>query len=334
MPENNRKDTGMESESRKVIHTEDSNKTTMSLREMRQMLGLGKTESYYLVHKSCFETILVNGKMRIVRESFEAWYTGQLRYKMINGSPPGEALKAATLSPSELASLLGIHLQTVYDILKRDAIPTVTAIHCMRIPREAFETWYASQSRYRTQEDRERDREIEENSLTMPDAARLLGISRREIYAILNSRQGRRQFKIVVIGGRKRILKDSFEKWYAGQKTYIKVSERRKSNANASSLLDASGALDASEAPDASGRTPGAGEKSSTPMACIDFTKPAFTVKETAVILDLSVRKVYQMIRSGELDAEAYGGKYRILREDLAFFLAQKQAPASGKEEN
>ena len=30
-------------------------KTTMSVREMRQLLGLGKTDSYWLLHKNLFE---------------------------------------------------------------------------------------------------------------------------------------------------------------------------------------------------------------------------------------------------------------------------------------
>lgn len=37
-------------------------KTTMSVREMRQLLGLGKTDSYWLLHKNLFEVILINDK--------------------------------------------------------------------------------------------------------------------------------------------------------------------------------------------------------------------------------------------------------------------------------
>lgn len=46
-------------------------KTTMSVREMRQLLGLGKTDSYWLLHKNLFEVILINEKRRIVISSFE-----------------------------------------------------------------------------------------------------------------------------------------------------------------------------------------------------------------------------------------------------------------------
>lgn len=49
-------------------------RTTMSVPEMRRLLGLGKTDSYWLVHKKVFETILVAGKMRIKIDSFEKWY--------------------------------------------------------------------------------------------------------------------------------------------------------------------------------------------------------------------------------------------------------------------
>ena len=43
----------------------DQKKTTMSVPEMRRMLGLRKTDSYWLVHKQCFEH----------------WYANQVKYK-------------------------------------------------------------------------------------------------------------------------------------------------------------------------------------------------------------------------------------------------------------
>lgn len=59
-------------------------KTTMSVREMRQLLGLGKTDSYWLLHKNLFEVILINDKRRIVISSFEKWYTNQVKYHKVN----------------------------------------------------------------------------------------------------------------------------------------------------------------------------------------------------------------------------------------------------------
>lgn len=41
-------------------------KKSMSVREMRRLLGLGKTESYWLVKKNYFDTVIIGGKMRVM----------------------------------------------------------------------------------------------------------------------------------------------------------------------------------------------------------------------------------------------------------------------------
>ena len=50
------------------------NKKSMSVTEMRKMLGIGKTDSYWLVKKGYFETVIIAGKMRVMVDSFEKWY--------------------------------------------------------------------------------------------------------------------------------------------------------------------------------------------------------------------------------------------------------------------
>ena len=59
------------------------NKKSMSVLEMRKILGLGKTEAYWLVKKNYFEVITVAGKMREMVDSFEEWYAAQSHYKRI-----------------------------------------------------------------------------------------------------------------------------------------------------------------------------------------------------------------------------------------------------------
>lgn len=58
-----------------------SKKKSMSVPEMRRMLGLGKTASYWLVKKGYFQTITAGGKMRVMIDSFEEWYSNQTHYK-------------------------------------------------------------------------------------------------------------------------------------------------------------------------------------------------------------------------------------------------------------
>ena len=204
----------------------DEKKTTMSVPEMRRMLGLRKTDSYWLVHKQCFETVMVEGKMRIVIDSFEHWYANQVKYKKVDGSPPGEELRSYSYSPQELAEELGVSDSIAYDLIKRYDIETFDVDHWMRIRKDVFEAWYKTQTRYRTKADRERDAELEAASITMPEMARQLLITRKEVYNILLTGRDNDQFDFVYIADRRRVTKESFERWYAGQNRYRKLCDR------------------------------------------------------------------------------------------------------------
>ena len=46
-------------------------RTSMSVPEMGRLLGLGKTESYWLIKKNYFKTITVGGTMRVMIDSLD-----------------------------------------------------------------------------------------------------------------------------------------------------------------------------------------------------------------------------------------------------------------------
>ena len=117
---------------------------TMSVRNMGRMLGLKKVESYWLVHKEWFETILVNGKMRVVTESFEAWYNGQYHYRKVEGPPPSCGL----MSVRQMAKMLGLADATAYAIAQRGYFesPLIDGKRVVRV--DSFEEWYKTQNRY------------------------------------------------------------------------------------------------------------------------------------------------------------------------------------------
>lgn len=56
-------------------------KKSISVPEMGRLLGLGKTESYYLVKKNWFKVVTIGGKMRVMADSFEEWYAGRITIK-------------------------------------------------------------------------------------------------------------------------------------------------------------------------------------------------------------------------------------------------------------
>ena len=124
-------------------------KKSMSVREMRRLLGLGKTESYWLVKKNYFDTVIIGGKMRVMIENFENWYANQLHYKKIIGEAPGKNWTSITMSIQETARLLGIAEGTLYDLMKKKPFKTVKVGMYTRIYIDSFEDWYNSQSHYK-----------------------------------------------------------------------------------------------------------------------------------------------------------------------------------------
>ena len=156
----------------------------------------------------------------IVISSFEKWYANQVKYHKVNGSPPGEELCKRSYSVPDAAEILKMKPETIYTLIRQGKLKTETADFCMRIPKEDFERWYRSQSRYRTAADRERDREIEAQTISIPEMAKLLGIPRKNVYGILDCKKYRDCFVIERVADRPRITKKSFKAWLKSQSTY------------------------------------------------------------------------------------------------------------------
>lgn len=195
-------------------------KTSMAVAEMRQLLGLGKTDAYWLVKKKYFDTVQVAGKMRIMIDSFEDWYAHQYTYRKIDGEAPGSAYAGVLLSVSDIAGILSLTEATASELVARAGFECREVYGKRRILKSSFDQWYASQSDYLSMEDREKVEHVREATLSMPEAARMLGISRNQMYYIVS----RGHFDMVQIGRQKRLTIESFERWYTAQSHYRKVS--------------------------------------------------------------------------------------------------------------
>lgn len=130
-----------------------------------------KTDRYWLLHKGFFNSKEVLGKIWIEIASFEKWYANQVKYKKVTGEEPG---KERSHSIQDLAGKLGITEDTVYCILKREEIETITVDYWRCVPKDAWDRWYCAQDKYRMKADRERDAEIEAAIITMPEMVALL----------------------------------------------------------------------------------------------------------------------------------------------------------------
>lgn len=284
-------------------------KTTMSVMEMGRLLGLKKTDSYWLVHKQCFETTLVQGVMRVNIESFEHWYANQIKRRKVDGSPPGMELRAYSYSIAEMAEILAVPDYVAYDLIKRYHIETFEVDSWKRIRKDVFEAWYKTQTKYRTPENRQRDAELENNSMTLPQMARLLGISREEVYALVSRKSTRDVFEIIIVADKKRVTIDSFERWYQGQNRYQKVTKRTSGLEKGLDRID-----------------------DSDRKALLNSDRLSFTVREAALIIGASPREIYRMIEDEILDSFYIGKMVRIRRAALEWWLSSRDN-VYGKEE-
>ena len=117
-------------------------RTWMTVPEMGKLLGLKKTDRYWLVHKNVFESKEIAGKIRINIASFEKWYANQIKYHKVTGEEPGKELKSWSYSVKEVADLLGVDEYLVYDLLKKNQMEAVIVDYWKRIPKESFQNWY------------------------------------------------------------------------------------------------------------------------------------------------------------------------------------------------
>lgn len=203
-----------------ISQDKETVKKWMTVTEMGNLLGLKKTDRYWLVHKNVFEKKELFGKMRVNVASFEKWYANQVKYHKVTGEEPGSELKEWSYSIRDIARILSIEESVVYDLLIRENIETVTVDYWKRIPKSAFRQWYRGQSRYMTQEDRKVVENLYETTISMPEMARSLGVTRNIVYSILKNKKYSHFFEIIKIGEQKRITKDSFLHFLNGQDKY------------------------------------------------------------------------------------------------------------------
>ena len=200
-------------------------KRTMSVPEMRRLLGVKKTESYWLVHRNFFKTELVGGRMRVDVESFEKWYANQVKHKKVNGEAPGKELVRSSYSFREAANLLGVNSSNLYEIWKKNGLKTILVDFVMRIPMEEFEQWNRQQSVYRKAEKMPTLEEMEAEYIELQEAAALLEIPKAELNRMIAAGAYKYIFEVRTFDDRKWISRKSFQQFLNTQSVY-RVAKR------------------------------------------------------------------------------------------------------------
>ena len=193
---------------------------TMSVPEMRKLLGLKKTESYWLVHRNFFKPEIIGGVMRVDIESFEKWYPNQVKHKKVNGEAPGKELTKTCYSFQEAANLLGVNNANLYEIWKKDNHKTITVDFVMRIPKEEFEKWYEQQDVYKKADKMPTISDMEKDYIRFEEAAMLLDVMESEMLKLIRTSKYRNLFDIRIFNNKKWISRKSFQLFLNAQNEY------------------------------------------------------------------------------------------------------------------
>ena len=263
----------------------DREATTMSVREMRELLGIKKTDSYWLLKKNCFEIVKISGKMRIVKKSFEDWYAGQTHYRKVTGEEPGKQLETEFYSAQRIGEMLDIKNCSVYDLIQSAGLRTVVIDNRLRVPREVFDTWYAGQNHYRVAQDRERDRLLEESSMTVPELGRLLGLDRRQAWKLHTKVKS--AFVTIRVASKPREIVDA----------YVNISPAPQCATK--NLFDV--------------------------FTCAVSNKPFYPLNEASQLSGIPERDLYRIIQSHDLRGKKIGKSWYIRQEELQDIMNQRK---------
>jgi len=292
-------------------------KETMTVREMREILGIKKTDSYWLIKRQYFKTVVIDGKIRVDIKSFEDWYANQVHHHKVNGEEPGRKLMESSYSVREIATMLGIAEASVQEMIHRENWPVIDIQHHWRVDKEWFHQWYRNQDHYRTAEDRERDHSLEAASMTLPEMGIMLCIGRNGAYQIVKENP---QLEVIIIAGKKRVTIRSFEDWYASQEKYHKFADL------------------------------GADERERFLQQHVDDTvgkkirkkfirqpdkarlneKSWFSPEEAADIMGVSRNAVQRLIQKGDLNVQRFGKQFKVPKEEILWLMTREASKRTG----
>lgn len=292
-------------------------KETMSVREMREILGIKKTDSYWLIKRQYFKTVIVDGKIRVDIKSFEDWYANQVHHRKVNGEEPGQKLMENSYSVRDISAMLGISEDSVLEMISRDNLPVIDIQHHWRVNKELFHQWYRNQDHYRTAEDRERDHPLEAASMTLPEMGIMLCVDRNGAYKIVKDNP---QLEVIIIAGKKRVTIRSFEDWYASQEKYHKfvdlgADERER-------FLQ-------QHVDDAVGKKIRKKYIRQPDKTRLD-EKSWFSPEEVADILAINRKAVQRLIQKGTLTAQRFGKQFRISKDEILWLMTREESKRTG----
>lgn len=183
-----------------------------SVKEISKLFSITDEEALKLMNCGIFKTYRAGNEYRASKKSVEE------NKKIVKAVMNYQDNK--TMSVPDVMRILGLGKTSTYRLINQCLFKTYLVMGKMRVDVDSFEEWYAGQFHYK-KVNGERPGKKYGKTLAPSTIAEVLGIARSSADDLLN----RELVEYIWINGRRRVTRDSFEKWYASQDRYTKVKE-------------------------------------------------------------------------------------------------------------
>ena len=194
-------------EKSKEKEAEDIEWESYSIEQIQRVLSLTEDEAVKLLKSGLFKVYRVGHEYRASKKSVEE------NKNIVMAMTTYQDKK--TMTVRDMSRLLGLGRTCSYRLIGQNHFKKYLVFGVIRIDVESFEDWYAGQFHYK-KVNGERPGGKYKGTIAPITMAKVLGIPKSTAYGFM--KHGFVDF--VRINGTRRVLRESFEKWYASQNHY------------------------------------------------------------------------------------------------------------------
>ena len=178
-----------------------------SVKEISRLFSISEEEALKLMNCGLFKTYRVGNEYRASKKSVEE------NKKIVKAVLTYQDKK--TMSVPDVMRILGLGKTATYRLINQCRFKTYLVLGKMRVDVDSFEDWYAGQFHYE-KVNGERPGKKYGKTLSPLTVAKVLGIPRSTANDLMND--GIVEF--IWVDGKRRIKRESFDKWYASQSKF------------------------------------------------------------------------------------------------------------------
>lgn len=190
--------------------TEKEEWDTYSIEEVQKMFKLEESEASLLVKSGIFKIHKVGNEYRATKKSVVD------KKKVINAVTTYRNKKS--MKVSDMAKLLGLGKTASYRLISKEYFKTFLVLGVMRVDVKSFEDWYSRQFHYKKITG-EKPGQKYGDTISPIVMARVLNVHPTTAQDFMN----KGWVETITVGGKRRIIRSSFEKWYSSQSNYKMV---------------------------------------------------------------------------------------------------------------